>query len=223
MKNVCCFIILMLSLQLVASSQVSRKEIIANKIKSVEKTYYTAGFKLQTKTYYSVDGYDSIHIIPGNIYYYSRVFDDRGRVMNLVKKTPKGEMISGQTISYTGDSLYTLRQIDGQGNISVSLCKINGDALWRATPGKDTLFFIYDTEGKLIRTDIAKEGKREVYSINEYDKKGYLLRQTTPKEKSTQFVYKANNKGLITESRSYMTGENEKKAELGASYKYEYY
>jgi hypothetical protein len=219
------FVICCLLLQFVGFSQPTRREIIGNKIMSVESTVYNrAGTKMNVqKNYYSAKGSDSLELDNGEPgFSYKEAHDDKGRVKSLTRYDQKGKDDELHIYEYN-DTGYTIEVIaHGAGTIDFSVYNWKHDCIEKIISSTDTFYFSINELGKIGKVAQSVSGRISDIAVTEFDAKGFpvVIRPLDDSPYIQRFVY--NEQGLPIEQRRLKMNNSQEQLVLKIVYAYEF-
>lgn len=212
----------------VCKAQVSRKEVLENRIKMIAITVLNENEEKQevVKEYYTVSGFDSSkHYDDQPAFNYKPKFDKQGRVIQLTRTDDQGREDEFHLFKYnTRDSSYTIEIVaHGAGTISFSRYTKKNICFEEIYSSTDTVIYEHNSLGKIKTVSIRDKGKILILATTKFDEKGLPVSTKSIGEDSKIVYYKFNERGLMTEEK-YYSDENGKETLMEIRrYSYEYH
>ena len=177
MKQVFLFAFSLFSSQLFA--QFERADIISKKIKSITTSYWTSDSsqKIETKTYYTIQGDDSLEYYCGKpSFRFKTFFSKNGRVERLERHDVVDRVDELHMYKYEKDGSYSIEVVaHGAGTIIFSKYDKYNKCLEQTFSSVETLHYKYDSSGKLIKIlyNEMNEKSIEVATVV-YNREGFI-------------------------------------------------
>jgi YD repeat-containing protein len=216
-----CFLLI----QVIGSSQLTRREIIEKKILSVERTTYNkAGTKMNAqKNYYSRYGADSLELSNGETQYrFKPELDDKGRVSQLTRFDTRGKSDETHAFEYNKDG-YTIEVSTPEGGVLYRNSYNNEhDRLIEVQSSTDTFYYSNNDLGKVAKISQKDAGVMKDVVVTEFDAKGLpvVMRIVDGSGYFTRLVY--NDQGLPAEVKRMKSNNSEEQLVLKTVYTYEF-
>jgi hypothetical protein len=212
----------------ICNAQVTRKEILENRIKLITITLFNENEEKQQEVmeYYSVSGFDSAKHYDGQpAFTYKPRFDKQNRLIQLIRVDTKGREDEFHIFKYNrNDSSYTIEVVaHGAGTISFSRYNKNNLCFEEIFSGTDTVIYKHNVLGKIETVSMREEGRLLTMATTKFNSMGFPLSTQMVGDNSKIIYFKHNEKGLVAEEK-YFSVENNKEALMEIRrYNYEYH
>lgn len=208
-------------------SQPSRRDIVDNRIKAIEISFYDGAGQKQfvQKNYYSVKSFDSLEFINDELnFVFKQAYDKNGRVKNLSRSDKKGFTDEIHIVEYNNDDTYTIEVIaHGAGTISFEKFNSKHDCIEEVLSSTDTFYFSSNRLGKIGKVSQKDSGNLVDIAITEFDENGFPLITKSLTGNPVIVRFRNNKQGLPTEIIQYQVNNSQEKLVTKLVYAYEFW
>ena len=229
MKTISNLILAFLFLTFGCSSQPTRANIILKKIKSVTQTINDqddSTKKITIINYYGIKGNDSLEYYNGELLFRFTVeLDPEERVASLIRYDSKNREDEWHIYKYERNGYYTI-EIMAQGAGTISLAKYDkaNRCVEDEIESSYKILYNYNRLGNLEKILFKnKNNQPRIIGIITYDKDGLAIKAEGLGEEKKMTYFKSNNKGLVSEMKTFYKQKSGNEKTEVILFEYEFY
>lgn len=228
MQKLIFIVILFISFCLAGLSQTNRKTIIENNIKAIESVEYkqSKSSGIETKTYYTVKGEDSVQIMNDKTVFFFEPLYDENKILQLKRKNPLGIVDEIRIYKYYADSSYSIQTFEYEKDVSrINTFNSKHDCQLQVSSDLDTTYYHYNLQGRFEGLTLIKNGKKAEIVVAELDNNDHITKvnYTTEGILVGFSTYKYNERGLQEEIKQFVIVGGIEKYISKTEFKYEFY